>query len=87
MTDLFGQTPQATAKATSTSQIIRRWILQAGYRRAEKGSPERCRNCQEFYIKRYSGKYFKCRRLGDSNGTARDIRANHVCRFFKPNEK
>lgn len=85
MQDLFGNDTPVQERKPGRPSKLERWAKQADYRPAERGSSRRCGNCLEFFIKRYSGKYFKCRRLGNSNAPSTDIRAGHVCKFFKPN--
>lgn len=83
MQDLFGNDTPVTERKPGVESKLSRWIRLADYRRAERGSSQRCANCSHFYIKRYSGKYFKCALLGGSNCTSTDIRAGHVCKFHK----
>lgn len=90
MADLFGgdiPVPEPPSKKGDT--IMSRWTALSHYRKADKGSPKRCKNCQFLIIKQYGNRYFKCGKMGRaacSNSPASDIRVNHVCDFFKKDD-
>jgi len=92
MADLFGgdiPIPKDNPKKGDT--ILSRWTGLSHYRKAAKGSKERCKNCEFLIIKKYSGTYFKCSKMGSravhANSPATDIRVNHVCDYFQKDEQ
>jgi hypothetical protein len=83
--DLFGDLSTIPEKSSGRETILSRWSIGANYRSA-RGEEKQCQNCQNFIVRRFSGKYFKCKMIGGGASTSTDIRAHNVCRFHKPNE-
>jgi len=90
MSDLFGgDIPVPPPPSKKGDTIMSRWTRLSHYRKAEKGSPERCLNCAWLCIRKYAGKYHKCAKMGRgglSHSPATDIRVNHVCDYFEKDD-
>lgn len=82
--DLFGgETPMAEP-ALSPYQKRKK---QLQYRKADKDSDERCKNCEHCIRISYHGKnYYKCELIGMSHSEATDIRLSYTCNQFKHHE-
>lgn len=52
------------------------------YRKSES-KEKRCKTCLFCYSKQYSKKYYKCEKIGNSNGPATDIALSYICDLWK----
>jgi len=83
MADLFGGDTPIREPSKKGDTIMSRWTRLSHYRKAEKGSKERCKHCVYLCIRQFSNTYFKCRKMGKCGASpATDIRVNHVCDYF-----
>ena len=77
--DLFGGETEQLYKGRDT---IENQLKRMGYRKSD--SNKKCKLCKNFITKECHNKiYFKCLLIGNSAGSATDIRANNVCNLFK----
>lgn len=76
MKDLFGieVVPVSTRKAENQTAKVKHQQLINLYGQVN----DSCKNCKNFYVKQYSGRYFKCKMADPelSSGPAGDWRAN-----------
>lgn len=80
--DLFGEM-SSTNDHKANETILGRWTRFANYRKRDNKN-ECCKLCDNCRVRRESNTYYKCVLINCSRSASSDIRANHVCRFFKP---
>jgi hypothetical protein len=86
MIDLFGY-DTIPSKPSGKGTILQRWTRFAKYRKADPGTGVKCKFCHHSFRKKYSNAYWKCGMIGHSHSVSTDIRANHVCTFFRHKTK
>lgn len=78
--DLFGGETPIVVPSKSPIQDMKKRMK---YRKAEPGEP-RCKTCAHCMKISYHGKnYYKCELIGDSRGTATDIRLSDTCKHHE----
>lgn len=84
MKDLFDQEYTEIDLLPKPKTYIQKMISNYNYRKSI--NDKKCRNCISFMMKSYNKTYFKCKKLGNTNSPATDIRANHVCDVWESKE-
>ena len=80
--DLFGEEREYEQKPIKQSRY--QLIKKRNKYRPKENDQDKCGNCLNHILWRYrSGRYHKCKLIGESHSTATDIRVNYVCDKFE----
>ncbi len=87
MTEQLHLVKVAEQKIITPRSKYQRWKWEHKYKKAEKNSSVRCKNCKHLFANMPNctggGKYYKCELLGRSSSSATDIRLSYVCNRFE----
>jgi hypothetical protein len=81
MIDLFGQEVSETPRRPPGWTLKRAFLLH--YHKAAETEERRCKTCVHLLGHTHQRRYYKCARLGESCGTATDIRLSYVCDWWE----